>query len=137
MVKEIVKDTNILMKKSTRATKEDLYIVQDLIDTAEAHKERCCGLAAIQLGYEKNICIILKDDKWIPFINPVVSKRSTSWFENEEVCMSLEGTRKTKRYDWVEVVYLDRNFKAKKMLLTNFPAVIIQHEMDHLKGVLI
>lgn len=137
MVKEIVKDENILTKKSIRATKEDLYIIQDLIDTAEAHKDRCCGLAAIQLGYEKNICIILKDGKWIPFVNPMVSRRSINWFENEESCMSLEGTRKAKRYEWIEVIYMDRNLKSKKMMLTGFPAVIIQHEMDHLKGVLI
>ena len=131
MVKEIVKDENILTKKSIRATKEDLYIIQDLIDTAEAHKDRCCGLAAIQLGYEKNICIILKDGKWIPFVNPMVSRRSINWFENEESCMSLEGTRKAKRYEWIEVIYMDRKLKSKKMMLTGFPAVIIQHEMDH------
>lgn len=137
MIKEIVKDTEILSRKSSRATKEDLYIVQDLIDTAEAHKDRCCGLAAIQLGYEKNICIILQEGKWIPFINPMVSRRSNNWFESEEGCMSLEGTRKAKRYEWVEVVYFDRNMKSRKALITDFPAIIIQHEMDHLIGKLI
>ena len=58
MVKPIVKDIFFLAQKSELATKEDLYIGQDLEDTLAANRERCVGMAANMIGIKKNIIIV-------------------------------------------------------------------------------
>jgi peptide deformylase len=55
----------------------------------------------------------------------------------EEGCLSLIGFRKTKRYEMIEMEYLERNFKKQKQVFTGFTAQIIQHEMDHFEGIII
>ena len=58
-------------------------------------------------------------------------------YETEESCLSLEGVRKTERYEVIEVEYLDKNFRKKKDVFTGFTAQIIQHEVDHCNGIII
>jgi len=72
----------------------------------------------------------------VPMINPVILKKE-KLYETEESCLSLIGFRKTKRYEMIEVEYLDRNFKKQKQVFTGFTAQIIQHEMDHFEGIII
>ena len=64
-------------------------------------------------------------------------KKKEKLYETEESCLSLIGFRKTKRYEMIEVMYLDRNFKKQKQVFTGFTAQIIQHEMDHFDGIII
>lgn len=136
MIKEIVKDTFILSRVSVPATKEDLFIVQDLIDTLEAHKEICAGMAANMIGYSKQIIIFQEEGKFTVMINPEIIKCDGP-YSTKEGCLSLEGQRETKRFQSVKVRYLDTNFKIKIKTYKDFTAQVIQHEVDHCKGILI
>ena len=68
--------------------------------------------------------------------NPVLLYREGP-YETEEGCLSLQGTRKTTRYQTIEVEYLDTNWKQQKRKYSGVLAQIIQHEMDHLEGIII
>jgi len=138
MIKEIVKDQETLKAPCKKATKADLGMIKDLIDTAEYHNERCLGLAANQLGYDK--CIIIVADmekKWIPMVNPIIIHRSTEQYSHEESCLSLDGYRRVSRFKSVDVIYFDRKMKPQKMRCLGKVAAEVQHEIDHLNGVLI
>ena len=58
-------------------------------------------------------------------------------FQTEESCLSLEGSRPTKRYESIEVAYLDEQWMPKQLSFSGMPAQIIQHELDHLEGIII
>lgn len=58
-------------------------------------------------------------------------------YETEEGCLSLEGVRKTTRYQNIEVEYYDFSWKKQKQKLSGWTAQICQHEMDHLEGIII
>lgn len=137
MVKEIIKDTNVLQTKSIKATKEDHYIIQDLIDTAEHHKDRCCGLASIQIGEPKRIIIAYDGQKFMPFINPVIIKRSNEKYKTIESCMSLEGEKEVTRNQKITVLHENKSGKKVKLECGGVFAQTIQHEIDHCNGVLI
>jgi len=133
MVREIVRDVFFLAQKSEPATKEDLQVGRDLMDTLKANRERCVGMAANMIGVRKNIIIVNMGFVDMVMFNPVILKKDTP-YETEEGCLSLEGVRPTTRYQNIEVEYLDFAWKKQKMKLTGWPAQICQHEMDHLEG---
>jgi peptide deformylase len=137
MVREIIKDQVILTKVSERATKEDLHIVEDLLNTANAYKERCAGLAAIQIGEAKRIIVAKIGDGFTTMINPFILKRSKNTYTTEEGCMSIDGTRTVKRHVAIKVGYETISGKKITTTLMGFPAQVVQHEVDHLNGVLI
>lgn len=138
MIKEIVKDEKILTQKSERFEfGKDDYLIQDMIDTAEHHKEHCVGLACIQIGIPKRIILVRQKDKFIPFINPIIVQKSKETYTAEESCLSLDGEREVKRHYGVKVIYTTKDKKTKCMAFSGFVAEIIQHEVDHLNGVLI
>ncbi|WP_332493742.1 peptide deformylase, partial [Niameybacter sp.] len=126
-----------LMKKAVEATKEDLYVIEDMVDTAKANEEICVGLAANQIGETARIIVVKMGEYFIPLVNPKIVKHSQAIYEVEEACLSHEGTRKTTRYASIEVEYRDKNFRKKKQNFTGFVAQVIQHEMDHCEGILI
>ena len=124
MIKTIVKDVFFLGQKSTEATKEDLYLAKDLRDTLEFHKDACVGMAA-NMGFVNLV-----------MFNPVLVSKSSP-FQTEESCLSLEGSRPTRRYESVVVAYLDEQWMPKQLSFSGMPAQIIQHELDHLEGIII
>ncbi|MBQ9014375.1 MAG: peptide deformylase [Bacilli bacterium] len=136
MIKEIVKDISFLSQKSEVATKEDLQVVTDLIDTLRANLEHCVGMAANMIGIKKRILVFVVGDSIIPMINPVITKKEMP-YKTEESCLSLIGFRKTLRYEKIEVEYFDIDFKKHKQVFTGFTAQIIQHEVDHFEGIII
>jgi peptide deformylase len=136
MIKPIVKDILFLGQKSEDATKNDIAVIDDLIDTLRANLENCVGLAGNMIGVKKRILVFTVGNLIVPMINPVILKKE-KLYETEESCLSLIGFRKTKRYEMIEVEYLDRNFKKQKKVFTGFTAQIIQHEMDHFEGIII
>ena len=136
MIKPIVKDILFLGQKSEEATKNDIEVIDDLIDTLRANLERCVGLAGNMIGVKKRILVFAVGNLIVPMINPVILKKE-KLYETEESCLSLIGFRKTKRYEIIEVEYLDRNFKKQKQVFNGFTAQIIQHEMDHFEGIII
>lgn len=136
MVKEIVKDVMFLSQKAEKATEQDKYIANDLLDTLKANRNRCVGLAANMIGYNKAIICISGGLYDFVMINPVITIRSEE-YETEEGCLSLLGERKCKRYKEIEVDYLDINFNKQHGKYTEFVAEIIQHEIDHTNGIII
>ena len=136
MEKQIVRDTFFLNQKSEEATKADLPVAQDLEDTLRANRERCVGMAANMIGYRKRIIIVATGFADIVMINPVITAKSEP-YETEEGCLSLPGTRKTTRYKNITVSYLDKKFAMHTQDFSGNIAQIIQHECDHLAGILI
>ena len=136
MVKPIVKDMLLLGQKSEPVTKDDLYIVKDLRDTLAAHKDRCVGMAANMIGYKKCIIIVSAGFMDMILINPQIIG-SKGKYETEEGCLSLDGVRKTSRFQEIEVKYLDEDFKEHKQKFSGFIAQNIQHQCDHLNGKII
>ena len=136
MIKPIVKDVFFLGQKSDPATKQDLSVGQDLQDTLTANQERCVGMAANMIGVRKRIIIVNIGIMNLVMYNPVLLKKDTP-YETEEGCLSLEGVRKTTRYQNIEVEYLDGSWKKHRQKFSGWTAQIILHEMDHLEGVII
>ena len=136
MIKPIVKDIFFLGQKSELATKADLQVGRDLQDTLKANRDRCVGMAANMIGVKKNIIIVNIGIVDVVMFNPVILSKS-ELYETEEGCLSLDGVRKTNRYREIEVEYLDFNWKKQRMKLKDWPAQIVQHEIDHLFGKII
>ncbi|RDY25621.1 peptide deformylase [Romboutsia weinsteinii] len=136
MIRPIVKDILFLEQKSEPATKEDVEVINDLMDTLRANLEHCVGLAANMIGVKKRILVFTVGNVIVPMVNPIILKKEKP-YEAEESCLSLTGSRKTTRYETIEVEYLDINFNKHKQIFTGFTAQIIQHEVDHFKGIII
>lgn len=136
MVKSIVRDVFFLGQKSVPATKEDVQIGRDLMDTLRANRERCVGIAANMIGVRKNIIIVNMGFVDVVMFNPVITKKDTP-YETEEGCLSLDGVRKTTRYENIVVEYYDMQWKKQTMKLSGWTAQICQHEVDHLSGIII
>lgn len=139
MVREIVKDLEMLQMVSTKANPnkdETKETIKDLVDTANKHKDRCVGLSAIQIGVPLRICVVFNGNEFIPFINPIITKSFGDKYEAEEGCMSLDGTRKVARYDRIEVMRQTKNGFVKEKF-RGYMAQILQHEIDHFNGKLI
>lgn len=136
MVKPIMRDAFFLNQKSEEATKADLPVAQNLEDTLKANRERCVGMAANMIGYRKRIIIVATGLADMVMINPVITEKSEP-YETEEGCLSLPGVRKTTRFQKITVRYLDKKFAEHTQSFSGYIAQIIQHECDHLEGVLI
>lgn len=136
MIKPIVRDNFFLGQRSEEATKQDLSVGQDLQDTLKANQERCVGMAANMIGVKKRIIIVSIGLMNMVMYNPVIVKKDTP-YETEEGCLSLDGVRKTTRYQNIEVEYLDASWKKHRQKYSGWTAQIIQHEVDHLSGIII
>ena len=136
MVKKIVRDVFFLGQKSQEAVMEDISVGQDLQDTLTANREKCVGMAANMIGVRKRIIIVNIGFLNVVMYNPVFLKRDTP-YETEEGCLSLEGVRKTTRYQNIELEYMDGSWKKHRQKYSGWTAQIIQHEMDHLEGIII
>ncbi len=136
MIKQVVKDVIFLGQRSDEATKADLSVADDLRDTLAANREHCVGMAANMIGVRKRIIIANMGMGDIVMFNPVITKKDSP-YESEESCLSLIGTRKTTRYKNIEVEYTDQQWNKRKQKYSGFIAQIIQHECDHLEGIII
>jgi peptide deformylase len=131
--------------------KELKQLITDLIDTCEADKEHTAGLAAPQIGVNLRVSLIGKTTKhpetheriveWVPIINPVITSeseaRSTVW----EACLSIGVGDKqlwgpVTRAKSVKISYQDVDGNLQTMSGKGFMSHVIQHELDHLDGVL-
>ena len=136
MVREICRDTFFLAQKATPATAEDRGVAQDLLDTLAAHKDGCVGMAANMIGVNKRIIAFDNEGTYMVMFNPVIVKQS-GVYETEEGCLSLTGTRKTKRFQSIKVQGQNEAFQTRLRTFTGWTAEIIQHEIDHCEGILI
>lgn len=137
MVKTLMHDPIFLAQRSLPATKEDLRIARDLLDTLTAHKATCVGMAANMIGEAKRIIAFDNLGNYMVMLNPEIVKASGE-YETEESCLSLlGGPRKTKRFKKIKVQYQTLEFQTRMKSFEGWTAQIIQHEIDHCNGVLI
>ena len=137
MIKNICKDQKILSQISLPATIDDLSIGQDLIDTLRFNKNRCVGMAANMIGILKRIIVFEADNGELHLMfNPEIISKNGEYITNEG-CLSLDGVRETKRYKKIKVSYYNKDFKKRIMTFVDFTAQIIQHEIDHINGIII
>lgn len=88
------------------------------------------------IGVKKSIIAVNMGFVNVAMLNPVIVKKKGP-YETEEGCLSLVGVRKTKRYQEIEVEYYDMNWKKQMGKYSGWIAQIIQHECDHLNGIII
>ena len=137
MVKEVIHDPVLLGAKSVPATKEDLQVAQDLLDTLSANKDACVGMAANMIGVRKRIIVFDNEGTYMTMFNPEIVK-ATGLYDAMEGCLSLlGGPRPCKRYQTIKVKWQNERFETRLKTFTGWPAQIIQHEIDHCNGVLI
>ena len=141
MIKEVIHDPISLGVKSDAATKDDLPLAQDLLDTLIANKDGCVGMAANMIGVRKRIIAFLDESGRAPtftvMLNPEIIKKDGA-YNAEEGCLSLlGGPRPCKRYKSIKVKYQNMEMKTRIKTYIGWTAQIIQHEVDHCDGVLI
>ena len=136
MTQPIMRDIAFLKQKSLLATQADRQVALDLLDTLKAHESECVGMAANMIGVRKNIIAVNMGFMNVAMFNPKIVKRNGK-YETEEGCLSLDGVRKCVRYQEIEVEYEDINFKRQRQKYSGWTAQIIQHECDHLNGIII
>ena len=141
MIKELMHDPIFLARKSEIATKEDLQVAKDLLETLMAHKERCVGMAANMIGASKRIIAFLdesgKESTYTVMLNPEIIGKKDS-YKTEDGCLSLLGEpRPCKRYKTIKVKYQTMEMQTRIKTYVGWTAQIIQHEVDHCDGILI
>ena len=136
MIREIIHDPVFLSQKSREATAEDISVAEDLADTLRANLDRCVGMAANMIGERKRIIVFARGSMVVAMMNPKILSRFGE-YETEEGCLSLEGTRKTKRYRSIRISWQDLRMQEHTGTLDGFQAQVVQHEIDHCDGILI
>ena len=143
-IKEILTEPNkILRQISTpveKVTKDEQTLMDDMLETM--YHANGIGLAAIQIGVPKRIIVMdiqKNDEKKNPmyFVNPVIKNKNTDMATYEEGCLSVPNQfAEVDRPATCEVEYLDYNGEKKILKANGLLATCIQHEMDHLEGIL-
>ena len=136
MIRPINRDPILLAQRSLPATADDLATAADLLDTLVAHRDGCVGMAANMIGVLRRIIVFDDNGSYTTMLNPVILRQSAP-FEAEEGCLSLDGTRRVKRWRSIKVQYQTTAMQTRIKTYTGWTAQIIQHEIDHCNGVLI
>ena len=137
MVKELMHDPLFLARKARAATKEDLPVGQDLLETLLAHRATCVGMAGNMIGEQIAVIAFFDGDSPVVMYNPEILKAEGEYV-TEEGCLSLlGGPRKCKRYQKIKVRWDNEQFQKRIKTFTGWTAQIIQHEVDHCNGILI
>ena len=136
MIRQIVRDTSFLSQRAEPAGLDDLETARDLLDTLAAHREECVGMAANMIGVNRRVIVFENEGEDMVMFNPEIIRESGP-YEAEEGCLSLPGTRKTRRWQSIKVRYQNELFQDRIKTFTGWTAEIIQHEIDHCEGILI
>ena len=137
MSHEIVRDPIFLSVKSEPAEKSDIPLGMELIQALQENSGKCVGMAANMIGVRKRIIAINSGKGFFALMfNPVITEKS-GLYDSQEGCLSLDGVRNTKRYRDITVEYTDLRWKKLTKKFSGLEAQIIQHEMDHLEGILV
>ncbi len=137
MVRELMHDPLFLGRKARPATKEDLPLAADLLETLVAHRDTCVGMAANMIGEAVAIIAFDCDGSCMVMLNPEILK-GEGQYETQEGCLSLlGGPRPTRRYQKIKVRWQNEQLQTRIKTFTGWTAQIIQHEVDHCKGILI
>jgi len=123
-------------EKVTHVTKKTLKLMKDMLDTMKVADG--VGLAAPQVGRSERICLAMVGGKVLGLINPEITWKSEETAFDEEGCLSLPNTwLQVPRSTSINLRYVDLDGKPQERKLENFDARVVQHEVDHLDGVLI
>ena len=138
MIKDIITDEKQLSVRCG-ISKETDDVVKDLIDTANAHKDKCLGLAANQIGYNSRVFVIKTPDGFAAAVNPEVVCMTGGRKQYWESCLSRPGKEpiRVKRYKKVKLRLVNDKGAEALLEFNDLAARIVQHELDHLNGVLI
>lgn len=136
MQREIVRDQFFLRLPSRPATAADAAVADDLLDTLRANAERCAGMAANMIGENVRIIAFFDGGRCLEMFNPVIVQRSAP-YDCSEDCLSLDGVRPARRFDRIRVQWQTRDMKPRIRAFNGFAAQVIQHEIDHLNGIVI
>ena len=137
MVRELIHDPLLLARKARSASAEDIPIALDLKETLQAHRETCVGMAANMIGQAVAIIAFYDGGDVSVMYNPEILK-SESAYDTEEGCLSLlGGPRKCRRFQKIKVRWQNEAFQTRIKTFTGWTAQIIQHEVDHCRGILI
>ena len=128
----------ILRKKSkevSEITPKVKELISDMYDTM--YRENGVGIAAVQVGILKRIVVIDdREENRLTLINPVI-KNSRGEQVGMEGCLSIPKKQgKVKRYSELELEYMDEDGNKNEIIASEFLATVIQHELDHLDGIL-
>lgn len=137
MVRPIIKDKFLLSQKSSTADKNDLSTAQDMVETIAAHSHECVGMAANMIGVLKRIIVFEEGAKYVVMLNPVVKWASPATYVIKENCLCHEGAKEVTRHEAIEVEFLDLRMRKCRKKYDGITAEIIQHELDHLEGILV
>jgi len=142
-VKNILTEPNKILRKVSlpveKVGRDEQLLMDDMLETMYAAKG--IGLAAIQIGVPKRIIVmdISKDDEKKPlyFVNPIIKNKNSKYSTYEEGCLSVPNQfAEVNRPSTCEVEYLDYNGSKQSLNTSGLLATCIQHEMDHLEGIL-
>ena len=142
-IKNIITEPNEILRQISKPVitvgDEERKLMDDMLETMYA--AHGIGLAAIQIGIPKRIIVmdISKDEKKNPmfFVNPIIKNRDKEKTTYEEGCLSVpDYFAEVDRPKSCEVEYLDYNGDKKILKADSLLATCIQHEMDHLEGIL-
>ena len=143
-IKVILTEPNKILRQVSktveRVGKEEQNLMDDMIETM--YKANGIGLAAIQIGVPKRIIVMdisKNDEKKNPmyFVNPIIKNKNSDLSRYEEGCLSVpDQFAEVDRPSSCEVEYLDYNGEKKILKTSGLLATCIQHEMDHLEGIL-
>lgn len=136
---ETGQENEILRKKSAEVKKIDKSLLKFIKEMEKAmKKEKGVGLAAPQVGENIRVILVLLDNKiLVPMINPEITGHCDDMEFGEEGCLSLPGQwGQVKRYKEITVRYLDTKGEGRTLKLEGFNARVVQHEVDHLEGIL-
>lgn len=131
---------DILRKKSKEVTEindKTKQLIEDMIETMNT--DGGCGIAAVQVGVLKNIIVVKpeEDGETFVYINPKLEYVGEEKNDSIEGCLSVEGKRGiVERYNKVILTAKDINMNDIKLEANDFFARVLQHEVDHLNGVL-
>tara|TARA_B100000674_G_scaffold492873_1_gene513851 strand:- start:1065 stop:1589 length:525 start_codon:yes stop_codon:yes gene_type:complete len=143
-VKEILTEPNKILRQVSKpvekVTKDEQVLMDDMLETM--YHANGIGLAAIQIGVPKRIIVMdiaKKDEKKNPmyFVNPIIKNKNKDLSTYEEGCLSVPNQfAEIDRPATCEIEYLDYNGDKKLLKANGLLATCIQHEMDHLEGIL-
>ncbi len=143
-VKEILTEPNKILRQVSKpvlkVTKDEQTLMDDMLETM--YHANGIGLAAIQIGIPKRIIVMdisKKDEKKSPmyFVNPIIKNKNKDLSTYEEGCLSVPNQfAEVDRPATCEIEYLDYNGEKKLLKANGLLATCIQHEMDHLEGIL-
>ena len=136
MIRSLCKDPFLLAQKAKEMTAEDKELIRDLKDTLQFHSAHCLGMAANMIGVPKAL-IAFRDGPLIRVMLNGEILEGKDPYPATESCLSVSGSHNVTRYREIRVRYRDEDLAVHTETYKGLSAQVIQHELDHCKGILV